>query len=86
MFFLNFWMFRVMACLITLYFFVQIVSTSGLEDTPFQILIPFALPLIALFWINYPKIYFKYIYKDKEISKKIRKKTKKKKRKTKNVT
>jgi len=66
--FLNFWMFKLLAGLICVVLFVKLISESGLDDTPFFILIPFALPLIALYWMNYSNQTNK-----KKISKKRRK-------------
>ena len=58
----------------------KIAESSDLKLGTFGgILAAFALPLIALFWINYPNFYFKYINRENEKQTKKRKKKRKKK-------
>ena len=74
----NFWMFRVFGFIATIIIILKITENSDLELGLFGgILAAFALPLIALFWINYPNFYFKYIHRENEKKTKKRKKKKK---------
>ena len=55
----NFWMFRVWGAIITIYLFVKLLENSSFETSTLGgLAIPFALPLIALFWINLPKLFY----------------------------
>ena len=76
----NFWIFRVLGFIATILLFLKIGEDSNLKLGNFGgILAAFALPLIALFWINYPNFYLKYIYRENGKQTKKRKKKRKKK-------
>lgn len=76
----NFWMFRVFGFIATILLIIKIGEGSDLELGYFGgILAAFVIPLVALFWMDYPKFYFKYIYKEDAKQKKRKKKKREKK-------
>ena len=73
--------FRVFGFIISLFALAklgQIFFPSLLSSTFGSILLVFAIPLVALFWIDFHKFYFKFVSPENE-NKKIRKSKKRKK-------
>ena len=81
MYIFFFWPFRVIGFILTLYLlsFLAERFNIDLNQTGFlgTIALAFSIPLVALFWIDFPKYYFK-IFPEKGYSKKIKKNSKKK--------
>tara|TARA_B100000674_G_C37840964_1_gene915296 strand:- start:743 stop:1132 length:390 start_codon:yes stop_codon:yes gene_type:complete len=81
MYIFLFWPFRVFGFIISLFALAklgQIFFPSLLSSTFGSILLVFAIPLVALFWIDFHKFYFKFVSPENE-NKKIRKSKKRKK-------
>ena len=81
MYIFLFWPFRVFGFIISLFALAKLGQTffpSLLSSTFGSILSVFAIPLVALFWIDFHKFYFKFISPESE-NKKIRKGKKRKK-------
>ena len=81
MYIFLFWPFKVFGFIISLFALAklgQIFFPSLLSSTFGSILLVFAIPLVALFWIDFHKFYFKFVSPENE-NKKIRKSKKRKK-------
>ncbi len=81
MYIFLFWPFRVFGFIISLFALAklgQIFFPSLLSSTFGSILLVFAIPLVALFWIDFHKFYFKFVSPENE-NKKIKKSKKRKK-------
>ena len=81
MYIFLFWPFKVFGFIISLFAFAklgQIFFPNLLSSTLGSILAVFAIPLVALFWIDFHKFYFKFVSPESE-NKKIRKGKKRKK-------
>ena len=81
MYIFLFWPFRVFGFIISLFALVKLGQNffpSFLSSTFGLILSVFVMPLVALFWIDFHKFYFKFVSPESE-NKKIRKGKKRKK-------
>ena len=81
MYIFLFWPFKVFGFIISLFALTKLGQTffpNLLSSTLGSILAVFAIPLVALFWIDFHKFYFKFISPESE-NKKIRKGKKRKK-------
>ena len=81
MYIFLFWPFKVFGFIISLFALAKLGQTffpNLLSSTLGSILAVFAIPLVALFWIDFHKFYFKFVSPESE-NKKIRKGKKRKK-------
>ncbi len=77
MFIFLFWPFKIFGFILTIYILSIIGEKFDLKSTGSAIeiiLLAFSLPLVALFWINFNSIYFKFINTNKERKKRRRRK------------
>ena len=76
MYIFFFWPFRVIGFILTLYLLAYLAKSFniGVFEKSFlgTIVVAFSIPLVALFWIDFPKYYFK-IFPGKNYSKETKK-------------
>ena len=82
MYIFLFWPFKVFGFIISLYAISALVEKffPNIPENIAIILYVFGIPLLGLFWIDFNKFYFKFVYPDDEI-----KKTRKGRKKRKNI-
>ena len=82
MYIFLFWPFRVVGFILTIYFIFSLEEKLNIKFDDLGVLgtivMVFSIPLIALFWIDFPKIYVKLFAPDVNISKKRKKNLKNK--------
>ena len=82
MYIFFFWPFRVFGFILTIYFLSSLGEKLNLKFDDLgvmgAIVMAFSIPIIALFWIDFPKIYVKLFAPDLKTSKKNRKNIRKK--------
>ena len=78
MYIFLFWPFRVAAFIVSLYFLVQLGEKLNIDDLGAigVIVSAFSIPLVALFWMEFPKIYLKLFGHKLKVSQKKKKSSK----------